>query len=70
MKDVLEAYRLLPGRAASDRLTQMAKAMAIELTDQTFKDAWNQIGTFKNPTGVELHEGCASSNALPGRLGG
>ena len=70
MKDVQEAYRLLPGRAASNRLTQMAKAMEIELADQTLKDAWDQIGTFKNPTGVELHEGRASSNAFPGRLGG
>ena len=43
MKDVQEAYRLLPGRAASNRLTQMAKAMEIELADQTLKDAWDQI---------------------------
>jgi hypothetical protein len=47
----------------------MTKAMEIELADQTFKDAWDQIGTFKNPTGVKLHEGCASGNPLPGGLG-
>ena len=69
MKDVQKAYRLLPGRAASDRLTQMAKAMEIELSAQTFKDAWDQIGTFKNPTGVKQHEGCTSSNPLPGGFG-
>jgi hypothetical protein len=66
---VQEAYRLLPGRAASDRLTEVAKAMEIELADQTLKDAWDQIRTFKNPTGVKLHQGCASSNPFPSGLG-
>jgi hypothetical protein len=47
----------------------MTKAMEIELADQTFKDAWDQIGTFKNPTGVKLHERCASGNPLPGGFG-
>jgi hypothetical protein len=43
--------------------------MEIELADQTLKDAWDQIRTFKNPTGVKLHQGCASGNPFPSGLG-
>ena len=47
LKDVQEAYRLLPGRAASDRLTQMAKAMEIELADQTSRMRGTKSGPSK-----------------------
>ena len=48
----------------------MAQAMTIKLLLKPFQDARHQIGTLKNPSGVQLDQRSASCDPLPGGLGG